>query len=96
MHYHAMRLSVTLRYSMMVYSQVFRVYRHVISTELYRNARKSTNPIQVSFGIPAVPILIPGLGYLLHRCSLVMLHSYSTSRAVNLGYNVMGLGGYIY
>ena len=40
-----MSLGVILGYPMMVCSQGFRVYRRVISTRLYRNDRKSTNPI---------------------------------------------------
>ena len=43
--YHVMSLDVTLGYPKMVCSQVFRVYRHVMIRRLYRNARKSSNPI---------------------------------------------------
>ena len=36
---------VTLGYPKMVYSQVFRVYRHMMYRRLVHNARKSSNPV---------------------------------------------------
>ena len=83
-----MSLSVTLGYPMMVCSQVFRVYRHVMNRRLVHNARNSSNHVLQNLSCSYTSSNYLGLGWAIYFIAAPNA-PLAIVLAVNLGYMVL-------